>query len=64
MKVKDLRKAIEGLDDDVDVEIFLSENVKPGAPDYMRHVKSAKFHRASGISPDELVIEAGDYFGY
>lgn len=61
--VKDLRKALKGVKGDVEVTILLPDKVRSNE-DYMRYVKSARFHGPGPISNKEFKITAGEGFGY
>lgn len=65
MTVKELRKALEGVDDDVEVTIFLPDKCKLGVDDdYMHKVAYAKYCPPSSIGNKEFEITAGKGFGY
>lgn len=64
MTVKELRKTLEGVDGNLDVEIYHPEFAKPGMPDYMYHTSEAAIVPSSPISNTEFVITVGKGFGY
>jgi hypothetical protein len=63
MTVGELRKALEGVADDVEVTIFLPDKIR-SREDYMRLTKSATYRGQSAISSPEFEITAGEGFGY
>lgn len=68
LTVRELKKALEGVADDLPVTIFLGKRfcVPEGVhvDDFMGVVKKAGYKGGSSISSPEFEIEMGDTFGY
>lgn len=67
--VGQLKAALVGIKDDVDVVIELPDSKAgscnyDGSPGFMAHAKQASFVRASSINNEEFCIECGDTFSY
>jgi len=66
MKVGELRRALEGVRDDLDVIIDIPQYAVPDPPkpDWAFHTKRALVVPQSSINNEEFSIEAGEGFAY